>query len=137
MTAVPRVALAALVVIAFGCSSTGRRFDPDSVPKIRPGVTTARDVQRWFGEPTSVETRGTGGMTWGYRYETQQRRDTRTITKIGRSIASIFGWRTFFPPVDVAYSNRTRHNLRVYFDENSVVRDYTYNRTDEPSQRVY
>ena len=136
MSAFPRPALAALIV-AVACSATGHRFDPDSVPKISPRVSTVQDVNRWFGEPTSVQTRGTGGSSWLYLYEEIERRDTRTITKIGRSIASLFGWRTFFPPVDLAYENRTRHALTVDFDPSGVVRDYTYERTEVPTRRVY
>jgi hypothetical protein len=78
-----------------------------------------------------------GGYRWKYLHEERTRRDTGTITKIGRSIASIMRSRVYLPPVDVAYENVTRHELVVLFDEDGFVEDYRYEREDIPSRRVY
>lgn len=126
-----------LVAALVGCAARGARFDPDSVPRIQPEATTQAEVRRWFGAPTTQEMRGTGTSKWVYFYEERSRRDTRSVTKVGRFLASIFGWRVFFPPVDVAYENTVRHRLAVYFDEEGVVRDYAYERTEIPSKVVY
>jgi len=127
---------AALVMLA-ACATRGDRFNVDAVPKIIPGYTNQEEVLAWFGEPNSVRVWGSGGAEWGYVNEQEERRDTRTLTKIGRSIASIFGVRTYFPPVDVAYANTTRDALAVQFDAEGTVVDYTYERKEVPSRRVY
>ncbi len=125
------------VVLLVACTTRGERFNVDAVPKIIPGYTNQVEVQRWFGEPSSVRVRGTGGAEWRYAYEQEQRHDTRTLTKIGRSIASIFGVRTYLPPVDVAYAQTTRDSLAVEFDDDGIVIDYTYERKEFPTRRVY
>jgi outer membrane protein assembly factor BamE (lipoprotein component of BamABCDE complex) len=107
------------------------------VPKIRPEISTRADVERWFGDPQTVSTTGSGHSRWTYLYEERTTRDTRTITKIWRSIASVFGGRIFVPPVDVAYENVSRHRLVVWFDSSGTVADYTYARTDLPKKRIY
>ncbi len=131
----PACAIALLVCIA--CASRGDRFNVDAVPKIIPGYTTMAEVKELFGEPNTVRVWGSGGAEWGYVYEEETRRDTRSITKIGRSIASIFGVHTYFPPVDVAYSNTTRDTLEVIFDHEGTVIDYTYERKEVPTHKVY
>lgn len=133
--AVPSVLLALL--IAVGCTTRGRQFSADDVPRIRPGVTTQQEVRRVFGAPSSVRVSASGDARWSYVYEEQTRRDTRTLTKIGVSIASIFGLPIYVPPVDLAYETTTRHRLDVWFDDDSVVEDYTYEREDVPTRRVY
>jgi outer membrane protein assembly factor BamE (lipoprotein component of BamABCDE complex) len=126
-----------MLLVALACTTRGRRFSADDVPRIRPGVTTQEDVRRLFGAPASVRVTASGGSRWSYVYEEETRRDTRTLTKIGVSIASIFGARVYIPPVDLAYETRTRHRLDVWFDGASVVEDYTYEREDVPTRRVY
>ena len=125
------------LVLALACATRGRAFDSDSVVKIEPGFTTQEQVRRWFGEPVGTEVTGWGGVRWRYLHEERTRRDTGTITKIGRSIASILGRRVYLPPVDVAYENVTRHELVVFFGEDGVVEDYRYDRQDMPTRRVY
>jgi outer membrane protein assembly factor BamE (lipoprotein component of BamABCDE complex) len=139
MPALPRalVPLAASVALALACASSGTKFDADSIPRIHPERSTQTDVRKIFGEPTSMAIAGSGGARWRYYYEETTTRDTGTLTKIGRSIASIFGFGMFWPPVDIAWEKSTRHDLVVFFDTNGVVRDYTYERTEVPTRRVY
>ena len=125
------------LVALVACATRGQRFDPDSVLKIQPEISTQQDVKRWFGQPTSLRSSGNGASEWVYLYEERTTRDTGTLTKIGRSIASILGARVFYPPIDVRYENVSRHELRVVFDREGVVRDYSYERTDLPSKTVY
>lgn len=137
MTACVRITAAAGLVLVLACTTRGRAFDPDSVVRIEPGWTTQEEIRRWFGDPVAVQTSAYGGTHWGYILEETTRKDTGTITKIGRSIASIFGHRVYVPPVDVAYENTTRHKLTVLFGPDGVVEDYTYERRDIPTRRVY
>jgi outer membrane protein assembly factor BamE (lipoprotein component of BamABCDE complex) len=127
--------IAFLLILA--CASQGRRFNADAVPLITPGVTTQARVSELFGRPTSVRMRGSGGSEWVYVYSETTTRDTGTLTRIGRSIGSIFGTRTYLPPVDVSYSNTTRHTLKVQFDASETVVDYTYELHETPTRRVY
>jgi outer membrane protein assembly factor BamE (lipoprotein component of BamABCDE complex) len=137
MAALTRALWIAGLCAALACATSGRRFDPDSVPRIRNGLTTQADVQRWFGAPGSIETRGSGLSRWRYQYEETTTRDTGMISRIGVFIARLFGARAVPSPVNVHYENRTRHLLTVYFDEAGVVRDYAYQRTDTPSKTIY
>ena len=72
---------------------------------------------------------------------TIQKRSLESVKRVletARSIGWIFGANTrVIPPVDVAYSNKERHVLVVRFDEDGKVIDYTYDRTETPSKRVY
>lgn len=129
------LAIALLVLAA--CATTGSPINEDSVGRIERGVTTEREIRKWFGDPASVRKTGSGHRSWGYRYEEKTRRDTGTLTKIGRSVASIFGARVFLPPVDVAYENRVRHRLVVYFDQGGTVVNYAYEREELPTKKVY
>jgi outer membrane protein assembly factor BamE (lipoprotein component of BamABCDE complex) len=131
------VLVTAGLLLALACSTRGRAFEPDSVVRIEPGWSTQEDIRRWFGAPVSVKTSAYGGARWKYIHEETTRRDTRTLTKIGRSITSILGSRVYVPPVDVAYENATRHELAVVFGPDGVVEDYTYERRDVPTRRVY
>ena len=40
-------------------------------------------------------------------------------------------------PVDVEYENSTRHKLMIIFGPDGTVADYTYERKETPSKRVY
>jgi outer membrane protein assembly factor BamE (lipoprotein component of BamABCDE complex) len=126
-----------LLLVPAGCSTTGHPIDEDSVTKIQPYRTTQQDVRRWFGEPASIRYTGHGRSSWRYLHEEHTRRDTGTITKIGRSIASIFGGRAYLPPVDVAYEERTTHRLVVVFDADGTVLDYAYERDTLPTKKIY
>ena len=119
------------------CATRGEDFNVDAVPKIIPGITTADEIEELFGQPASVHVRGSGGAEWRYVYVEEHHSDTRTLTKIGRSIGSIFGVRTYSPPVDVDYSNTERDTLNVQFDDDGIVIDYTYEHQEMPSHRVY
>ncbi len=128
-------ALALLIVT--GCATSGTRFDPDSVGRIEPGRTTQAQVKLMFGSPTTVRTRGTGGSEWSYDYREQINRDTGMISRMAVFVARLFGRRAIYSPVNVAYRNDIRHKLRVIFRSDGVVDDYVYERTDQPSKRVY
>ena len=132
-----RVVVAGLV-LCLACTTTrGGEFNVDMVPKIRPDVTTQEEVRAWFGEPVGVRMNGSGQARWVYLYEEETRRDTGSITKIWRSIASIFRMRVFVPPADVSYENTTKHKLSVDFWSDGFVRDFEYERVEVPVKRVY
>jgi outer membrane protein assembly factor BamE (lipoprotein component of BamABCDE complex) len=133
----PDRVLALLVVALVGCSTTGRDFDEDSIPKIRPGVSTEKDVRRLFGNPTDLAYSSRGNARWTYRYEETKRHDTGTLSKIARSIAAIFRFRWIPPPLDLSYEETTRYELTVWFDAEGTVSDYEYRRTERPKRRVY
>jgi hypothetical protein len=129
--------LPVLALLALACASSGTPFNADLIPRIQPERSTEADVRRTFGEPTSVAFAANGGARWRYFYEETTTRDTGSITKVGQSIASIFGFGMFWPPVDVAWEKTTRHDLVVFFGPSGLVRDYTYERTEVPTRRVY
>jgi hypothetical protein len=128
---------AVLALLALACATSGTKFNADLIPRIQPDRSTEADVRRTLGAPTSIAVAGSGGARWRYYYEETTTRDTGSITKVGRSIASIFGFGMFWPPVDVAWEKTTRHDLVVFFGSDGVVRDYTYERTEVPTRRVY
>jgi outer membrane protein assembly factor BamE (lipoprotein component of BamABCDE complex) len=125
------------MVALLACTTRGSAFDPDSVVRIEPGYSTQEHVRRIFGNPVALQTTAYGQTKWQYLYEETRRKDTRTLTKIGRSVASIFGIRVYLPPVDVAYETTIRHELHVLFGPDGIVEDYAYNRREIPSRRIY
>lgn len=125
------------LALVAGCASSGRKFQTDSIPKIEPGRTTDNQIRDMFGEPVSVRTRGSGGSTWRYDFRERRTADTSFFSRLGGFIAALFGVRGVRSPVNVAYSNEIRHQLTVVFHRDGVVDDFTYDRTENPSQRVY
>ncbi|MBW2413520.1 MAG: outer membrane protein assembly factor BamE [Deltaproteobacteria bacterium] len=128
------VLLAALPMAA--CATRGTDFDVDRVPMIQQGVTTQEDIRRWFGEPNTVRSRGSGISAWTYTYQETETHDTETLVRIGEFIASLFGQRVVTPPLGVAYEQETEHELLVFFDREGVVSEYEYTRRHMPSRRV-
>ncbi len=129
--------LAALVACALACATSGRAFDVDSIPKIRPGATTQAEVERWFGRPSGTSVRGSAGtVSWRYDHSETHERSTRTLTRIGWFLATLAGRRVIVPPVDVGYSNTVRHRLEVEFRSDGVVRDYHYQREETPTKII-
>jgi len=65
--------IASVLVIAVfllnltACVSTGRQFDESSVPSIKKGITTKKDIISMFGEPTS-KTSSSDSESWLYQY---------------------------------------------------------------------
>ncbi len=90
-----------------------------------------------FGEPVKLQVQGSGGSSWKYDYREVKTRDTGIFTRIARFVLSLFGVRSIGPPVNVRYSNEIRHQLTVFFDDYGTVRDFTYERTDKPSKKIY
>ena len=132
-----RIVVAGLL-LCLACTTTrGGEFNLDMVPKIHLDVTTQEEVREWFGEPVGVRVNGSGEARWVYLYEEETRRGTGSITKVWRSIASIFRMRVFVPPADVSYENTTKHKLSVDFWSDGVVRDFEYERVEVPVKRVY
>jgi hypothetical protein len=127
----------ALLAALGGCASSGRSFATDKIPRIELGHTTSQQIHDWFGEPISVRTRGSGGSTWQYDHIDTETADTGMATRIGASLSRVFGGPWVRSPVNVAYSNTTRHRLVVRIDSDGLVNDYTYERTERPSKRVY
>lgn len=95
----------ALGLLAVACANVGQDFPTDRVPEIQPGETTREQVRTWFGPPWRT------GMEDGYRTWTY-----------GRYRYSLFS------PV------RAR-DLVVKFDEDGVVRSYTFNSTERDDLR--
>jgi len=129
------IGLVVLVAVA-GCATRGTRFDVDSVDRITVGVTTQADCKRWFGGPMVVRQNASGRIGWGYEFEETQTRSTGTVTRIARSLGSIFGWRWYYPPVDVTYEKTTAHRLTILFNSDGTVADFSYEREVTPSQRI-
>jgi hypothetical protein len=125
-----------VLAVLLGCATRGSRFDVDSVGRIRPGITTQEDVRRWFGAPGLIRQHASGRTGWGYEFEERRTHSTSSISKVLRFVASILGWRYFFPPVDVTYEESTRHSLSVLFKDGVVV-DFTYERQVTPSRRIH
>lgn len=137
-----RALAAALVLLAAplllpACASRGRELDAERIPDIRRGVTTQAQLRDWFGPPVKIDIFDGNRERWYYVSETTRTRDTGTLTKIGRSIASIFGRRAVVPPVDVRYRNSVRQELEVYFDPAGTVVNFRYGREEMPSREVY
>jgi hypothetical protein len=120
-----------------GCASRGTAFDVDKLPLIEEGGTTRAEIEQWFGKPISVRSRPSGFAIYRYFHEEETRRDTGLASRIGRTIAVIFGQRPVVSPVNVEYKNTIRHELVVLFDPDGVVVDAGYERTEIPSKRVY
>jgi len=123
--------------VSLGCSTTGRKFDVDSVPKIKVGVWREVDVKRTFGEPQTLKVRANESAEWRYYYQDIETQDTGMLARLGQSIARLFGRHVYVPPVGVKYETRTRHVLRVFFDAEGFVEDYTYERETMPTHQVY
>ena len=133
-----RIAFGLLLVSLVGCSTRGREFSEDSVPLIHPGVTDRERVEELFGKPTTIRSSSSGTTTYRYDYTETHTQDTGMLTRLARSIGWIFGASTrVIPPVNLAHSNTEHHRLVVRFDEDGKVVDYTYDRTETPSTRVY
>ncbi|MCP4007122.1 MAG: outer membrane protein assembly factor BamE [bacterium] len=132
-----RISSALLLCAALACSTSGSHFDPDSVVRIEPKRSTQADVEQIFGKPTSLRTRSNGTSRYIYEYTEEINRDTGTLSRIGRWIGILIGGRPVFSPINVQYKNSIRHRLTVLFDRDGVVEDYTYERTDKPTRRVY
>ena len=128
-------ALCVLLLLA-ACATRGREFDVDRVPFIERGLSTQEDVRRWFGEPTSVKSRGSGVSAGGYLYEETETRDTRMLTRIGGWIAALLGYPVHVPPLGARYETRTTHSLQVFFDAEGVVTEYEYTRRQLPTRRI-
>lgn len=142
MTAPRRTALqlataTATALALAACATRGAELSQDHISHIQRGVTTEQEVRDWFGTPISYDVDSGGRERWLYLHEETTRRDTGSITKIAASIASLLGGRIFRPPVDVAYENRVREELEVYFDPRGVVSYYRYAREEIPTRRVY
>ena len=131
----PLISLALLLSLA--CASSGRDFNEDAVPLIQPGETTRERIQELFGKPTSVRSYGGGDFVWTYDHRKTSSKGTGTVTKLVRFVGSLLGMRTYMPPVDYESSNTTRHSLTVEFYADGIVRDYTYDRSESPSQSIY
>ena len=60
-----RITLAALLLFASGCVSSGNEFPAEPIPKLEVGRTTQAEVRKAFGEPwrTGLED---GQRTWTY-----------------------------------------------------------------------
>jgi outer membrane protein assembly factor BamE (lipoprotein component of BamABCDE complex) len=130
-------ALGLVLWVALACASSGRSFPTDKIPRIEPGRTTAQEVRDWFGEPVTVRSRGSGGSTWQYDFREVDTADTRTVSRVGGVLSQVLGGSRVGSPVNVAYSNETRHRLVIWIDRNDLVDDYEYEKTERPSKRVY
>lgn len=128
---------AAMVWLVAGCAAGGRTFPTDKIPRIEPGLTTTQQVRDWFGEPLSIRTRGLGGSTWRYEQRDANTADTGTLSRIGSTVSGVLGGPRTRSPVNVAYTNETRHRLVVWFDQDDVVADYEYEKSETPSKRIY
>ena len=126
-----------LAVLLCACSTSGRTFDPDSVPFIQRGKWTQLDVRKRFGEPQGVNVRGSGRQVWRYRYSESTSTDTGVLVRIGRFVASLLGRPFFGSPINVRSTTTTFYQLDVEFDAGGVVTDYTYSRDTRPERQVY
>ncbi len=129
--------LALVLALSLGCATTGQRFDPDSVPLIRIGESTATEVRDLFGQPESIRSTGSGRLRFRYRFVEERSADTRMLTRIAAFAAFILGRGWIWSPVNVRYRNRIEHRLDVVFDGEGVVDDYAYERTETPTRQVY
>jgi len=137
VTGTRRRLLSGLLGILLACATQGRHFNADAVALIQPGATTEARLLELFGRPTGIRQHGTGGSEWRYDFRETRRASTSLFTKIGRALGAIFGYRTVLPPVDLEYSNTTRHQLNVKLDAAGTVIDYTYDVKEVPRTRVY
>ncbi len=135
ITAAGAICLLAAVLLS-ACATRGTHFDVDKVPMIQQGVSTQEDVRRWFGEPGTIRSRGSGISAWVYSYQETTTRDTRTLARIGEWIAMLLGRHVITPPMGVTYEQETEHELLVFFDREGVVSEYEYTRRHMPSRRV-
>jgi outer membrane protein assembly factor BamE (lipoprotein component of BamABCDE complex) len=131
------LSLAALCSGLLACAVHGSSFQSDLIPQIRRGQTTQGEIQSWFGKPIATRDWGGGGSNWEYLHQEEKRRDTGSVTKVGRFVASLLGARVIVPPVDVEYKNTTRHRLDLWFDAEGVVLDFRHEDVEIPSKRVY
>lgn len=141
MTSLPlrlgRAAAIAALLASLACSTQGKRFDADSVPRIHPGETTHEQVRKIFGDPVRTRTSYSGRAEWRYSFSETRTVDTGLFARIGQFIARLFGVWTPGSPVNVAWETTATYRLTVYFDPDGVVEDYTYDRSETPRKRVY
>ncbi len=94
------------------------------------GKTTQTEVMDKFGVPSSrgdytymVGTRQEKGTTWYYKY-TESRGDVKQ----------------FIPVIGAAFSGNSSNssrNLNIFFDKNKIVHDYTFNISDDGSEKIF
>jgi len=96
------LAAAGLLMVSAGCATVGKEFPDENVRRIRIGVTTRAELKAMFGDPWRTGIEN-GTETWTYgRYK--YRLLGQTDTK----------------------------DLVVRFDDNGVVRSYSFNTTEAP-----
>jgi len=122
---------------ALACTTSGRKFDVDGISGLEPGHTTENQVRDMFGSPISIRTHSYGGSAWTYEFREEVRHDTGMLSRIGQWIARFFGFRTYGSPVNLEYKNEIEHRLVVFFDDDAIVEDYSYEKTETPTRRVY
>ena len=60
--------LLAIIVLAPGCATVGRRIDPAAVQQLQVGHTTKEQAVALLGSPDSMTQSGTGEAMWQYAF---------------------------------------------------------------------
>ena len=68
MSTTRRILIASLITMTAGCTTVGRKFDPQRISELVPGVSTMSDSTELFGPPTSESTYADGSrlLQWSY-----------------------------------------------------------------------
>ena len=129
-----------LVALLVACTSvrTGTQVSADVVGEIERGVTTQADVQRSFGDPTSIQIRSDRTSVWRYSYEEVRAQDTGTLTRLLCTVGVLVRIPAcLFNAVSYRNAKTTRDELTVRFDEDRLVTSYTYLHEEIPASGVY
>ena len=86
------VGLTVVPVALAACATRGGQFPTDKIPHIQEDVTTSDEIIAWFGKPVSTRRESSGFSAYRYLHESEQTRDTGTLTRIGAFIGRFFGF---------------------------------------------
>ncbi len=115
-----------LIVALFAGACAGAAVQSDQVRRITPGVTTQREVQTWFGAPTS-QSLAPDQTTWYYERRTLVGADT--AASAAYDISSALGLpmpSTASTVLSDAGTAPPDTWLEVHFDARGVVTTYQY-----------
>lgn len=104
-----------LLCLITGCASVGTKMDMSRAEQIERGVTTRSDLIAMFGQPRSVGFDANQSRTATWIYSSASNRATNFIPVVGLVSSTV---------------DTYVQTLTVIFDENDVVKDFTYNESN-------
>lgn len=111
--------LAVVIITLSGCASVGTEMDTADFDKIEKGVTTRAEMVQMFGKPYTVGLNENGERTAHWIYSEARNRAGNFIPIVGALNMKI---------------DQRLQQLVVIFDENDVVKSFTFNESESVSR---